>query len=340
MSQPEVAVIILTWNGKHFLQEYLPSVLSTSYSNVRIIVADNASTDNTDTWLSANFPQVVFLPLGENYGFAEGYNRAIKEVSSEYVVLLNQDVEVTAGWLEPLVSILENDASVAAVQPKIKAVYDKSLFEYAGAAGGFIDRFGYPFCRGRIFNHLEKDIGQYDTVRPIAWASGACVLVRRSLYITAGGLDADLFAHMEEIDLCWRLKNMGYEIVCQPDALVYHLGGGSLPKESPRKTFLNFRNNLAIITKNYSGAIAYLLVTRFFLDLLAALHFLITGKFDHASAVLKAQMKFYQKFPSWLKKRSLERQRRSNPIITGFYPQSLLFDVYLRRVSTFDKLRW
>lgn len=340
MAYPPVAVIILSWNGRHYLERFLPSVVQSSYENLRIIIADNCSSDNTEQWLAANYPEVEFLQLGKNYGFAEGYNQAISQIDEEYLILLNQDVETTDGWIEPLVQILESRPEVVALQPKIRAVYDKSLFEYAGASGGFIDVFGYPFCRGRIFHHLESDTGQYDTVIPIAWATGACLVVRRSFFISFGGFDGELFAHMEEIDLCWRFKNAGWEILCEPASVVYHLGGGSLPKDNPRKTFLNFRNNLALITKNSRQNIFVLLSIRLVLDWLASARFLLTGEFLHSLAVIKAQFHFLKKLPHWYKKRRELRRTWVKASPSGFYPFSILWDVHFRKVRTFAGLRW
>ena len=244
----KVAVIILNWNGEKLLREYLPSVIETTDTSIAdIIVADNGSTDSSIELLRDKFPQVTLLKFSENYGFAEGYNRAIKETNYPYTILLNSDVATTPGWVNHLYEYMETHPEVGACQPKIRAYTNMSHFEYAGAAGGFIDRNGYPYCRGRIFDSVEEDYGQYDSVMPIFWATGAALMVRSELYLKVGGLDKDFFAHMEEIDLCWRILLEGYDIVAVPQSMVFHLGGGSLPASNPRKTYLNFRNNLLII---------------------------------------------------------------------------------------------
>ena len=308
---------------------------------MRLIVADNASTDDTAVWLKQNFPDVELLQLEKNYGFAEGYNQAIERIDTEFVVLLNQDVETEGDWITPLINALVENENVAAVQPKIKALLDKSKFEYAGAAGGLIDCFGYPFCYGRLFDHTEVDNNQFHQPVSIVWASGACMLTRRSLYLEAGGLDADLFAHMEEIDLCWRFKNMGYDVRYVPDATVYHLGGGSLPQGHARKVFLNFRNNLALLAKNYNaGSLFVLLLVRFFLDALAAIVFVLKGNFSHASAVVKAVFDFYLRLGEWLRKRDAQKKRWRNVNRKGFYPHSILWDYYIRKARNFKQLRF
>jgi len=307
---------------------------------MEVIVADNASTDDTAVWLAKNFPSVKLLQLEKNFGFAEGYNQAIARIGTEYVVLLNQDVETSGDWISPLVDVLETNPNAAAVQPKIKAYKHKDKFEYAGAAGGYIDFLGYPFCRGRLFDTTEVDTAQYDSVQSVAWASGACMLVRRSLYLSSGGLDKDLFAHMEEIDLCWRLKNFGYDILCQPAATVYHLGGGSLPKGDPKKMYLNFRNNLALLAKNHSSPLIGLLFVRFWLDLLAALRFAINGSIPHALAVIKAVFDFYKDYGKWMSKRAELKKSWHHPNRNGFYRNTILWDFHARKARTFQALRW
>lgn len=314
---------------------------------MRLIVADNASTDDTAVWLKQHFPNVELLQLEKNYGFAEGYNQAIQRIDTEFVVLLNQDVETEGDWITPLANALSHrdplgsgHENVAAVQPKIKALNDKTKFEYAGAAGGLIDRFGYPFCYGRLFDHTEVDNNQFHQPASIVWASGACMLTRRSLYLEAGGLDADLFAHMEEIDLCWRFKNMGYDVRYVPNATVYHLGGGSLPQGHARKVFLNFRNNLALLVKNYNGGSLFvLLFVRFFLDALAAIVFMLKGNFGQAFAVVKAVFDFYKRLGGWLNKRNTNRKRWRNVNRNGFYAHSILWDYYIRKARNFNQLR-
>jgi GT2 family glycosyltransferase len=290
----KVAVVILNWNGIGYLKRFLPSVLENTNPELgEIIIADNGSQDESVEWLRQNRPGLRIIKLDRNYGFAQGYNLALREIKSKYFLLLNSDVEVTPGWLEPLVETLDSDQSVAACMPKIRSYNDRSSFEYAGAAGGFIDRYGYPFCRGRILSHIEEDNGQYDDSRDIFWASGACIMVRSELYFSAGGLDPFFFAHMEEIDLCWRIKNMGWRIRFCHQSKVFHLGGGTLPKSNHKKTYLNFRNNLIIIIKNAkSSDLLRILPVRIFLDIVAALYFLAKLDPGESFAVIKAQFSF------------------------------------------------
>lgn len=286
----KTAVIILNWNGAQMLRTYLPSVIAHT-KGAEIIVADNGSTDNSLEVLRKEFPSVKTIVLDTNYGFAEGYNKAIEQVESEYVVLLNSDVEVTEGWLSPLLDYMTAHPEVAAVQPKIRAWRERDRFEHAGAAGGFLSWLGYPYCRGRRFGSVEQDHGQYDTIAEIDWTTGACMCVRTSIYKECGGLDAAFFAHQEEIDLCWRMRNKGWKLACIPQSVVYHLGGGSLSYDNPRKTFLNFRNNLLMIYKNRSFP-WIVLSLRFFLDYAAAAMFLATGKKGSAKAVYEARKEY------------------------------------------------
>lgn len=286
----KTAVIILNWNGAQMLRTYLPSVIAHT-KGAEIIVADNGSTDDSLEVLHKEFPSVKTIVLDINYGFAEGYNKAIEQVESEYVVLLNSDVEVTEGWLSPLLDYMTAHPEVAAVQPKIRAWRERDRFEHAGAAGGFLSWLGYPYCRGRRFGRVEQDHGQYDTIAEIDWTTGACMCVRTSIYKECGGLDAAFFAHQEEIDLCWRMRNKGWKLACIPQSVVYHLGGGSLSYDNPRKTFLNFRNNLLMIYKNRRFP-WIVLSLRFFLDYAAAAMFLATGKKGSAKAVYEARKEY------------------------------------------------
>lgn len=286
----KTAVIILNWNGAQMLRTYLPSVIAHT-KGAEIIVADNGSTDDSLEVLHKEFPSVKTIVLDINYGFAEGYNKAIEQVESEYVVLLNSDVEVTEGWLSPLLDYMTAHPEVAAVQPKIRAWRERDRFEHAGAAGGYLSWLGYPYCRGRRFGRVEQDHGQYDTIAEIDWTTGACMCVRTSVYKECGGLDAAFFAHQEEIDLCWRMRNKGWKLACIPQSVVYHLGGGSLSYDNPRKTFLNFRNNLLMIYKN--RRFPWMVLTlRFFLDYAAAAMFLATGKKGSAKAVYEARKEY------------------------------------------------
>ena len=285
----KVAVVILNYNGEEMLGRFLLSVVENS-PGADIIVADNASTDGSVAFVKENFPSVKIVLLDRNYGFAGGYNRALEKVAADYVLLLNSDVETTPGWLEPLVALLDADSSIVACQPKILDFKRKTHFEYAGAAGGFIDRYGYPYCRGRLFDTVEEDKGQYDVPCDIFWATGAALLVRAAAYRAAGGLDECFFAHMEEIDLCWRLRSRGYRIVCEPRSVVYHVGGATLSAGNPQKTYLNFRNNLLMLYKNLpSCELGTVMRARCLLDYVAALKFAVAGEWLHCKAVLKAR---------------------------------------------------
>ena len=288
------SVIILNWNGAEMLRRYLPSVVEhTMDEGCEVIVADNGSTDESMAVMAREFPSVKTIILDKNYGFAEGYNRAIEQVESEYVVLLNSDVEVTVHWLTPLLAYLDAHPEVAAVQPKIRSDRKREFFEHAGAAGGYLSRLGYPYCRGRRFGRVEKDEGQYDNIVNIDWTTGACMCVRTNVYKECGGLDAAFFAHMEEIDLCWRMRNNGWKLACVPQSTVFHLGGGSLSYDNPRKTYLNFRNNLLMIYKNRRWPWA-VLALRWILDYAAAAMFAIIGKPGSAKAVFEARRDYKQ----------------------------------------------
>lgn len=285
----KTSVIILNWNGAEMLRRYLPSVVqNTTIPGCELIVADNGSTDNSLDVLAKEFPKVKTIILDKNYGFAEGYNRAIAQIDSEFVVLLNSDIETPEGWLTPLLDYLISHPEVAAVQPKILSWKNRSFFEHAGAAGGFVNALGYPYCRGRILWKVEEDKGQYDSITEVDWTSGACMCVRTKVYKELGGLDAAFFAHMEEIDLCWRMRNAGWKLACIPQSVVYHLGGGSLSYDNPRKNYLNHRNNLLMIYKNHPHR-AFVLFLRFFLDYAAALFYLLQRRPKSAHAVFLAR---------------------------------------------------
>ena len=295
----KIAIVILNWNGEAWMAKFLPSVLKYSPSEIaEVVVADNGSTDNSLPMLAQKFPTVKIIQLDKNYGFAEGYNKAIKQLDNPYCVLLNSDVEVTEGWLDAPLALLEKEEAVAAVQPKILSERNRQLFEYAGACGGFMDKYGYPFCRGRIFQDIETDNGQYDSPIDILWATGACLFIKTHIYINEGGLDSGFFAHQEEIDMCWRLRSRGYRIVCTPQSKVYHVGGGTLNSESPRKTFLNFRNNLLMLYKNLpNGYLEPVLRLRTVLDYVAAFKFLLEGNWQNAKAVYLARKEFHLLIP-------------------------------------------
>lgn len=300
----KTAVVILNWNGRKLLEEFLPSVVNYS-PQAQVYVADNASTDDSVAYVQEVFPQVKIIQNKENGGFAKGYNDALATLSEEVFVLLNSDVEVTPNWLNPIVSHLHVNPNTAIVQPKIKDYKRKDYYEYSGAAGGFVDVLGYPFCRGRIFETLEKDEGQYDRAYPILWASGACLVIRREVYKELGGLDEDYFAHQEEIDLCWRAHNAGYRAMFIPNSTIYHLGGATLDAMNPQKTYLNFRNSLFNLLKNVPGRKAYFLIfARLCLDGLAGVKFFFEGKFKHTWAIIRAHFGFYKRFRMIYRKRS------------------------------------
>jgi GT2 family glycosyltransferase len=292
----KISIVILNWNGRKLLETFLSSVVANTPADLAdIIVADNGSADDSIPFLKAHYPSIGIIAFEENCGFAEGYNKALEKIDSEYSVLLNSDVEVTQGWLAAPLRLLETDSRIACVQPKILSWKDRTSFEYAGAAGGFIDRYGYPFCRGRILNVVEKDHGQYDSQTDTLWATGACLFIRTDIYKREGGLDSRFFAHQEEVDMCWRLRSRGYRIVFTPESTVYHVGGATLTKSNPRKTFLNFRNSLLMIYKNLPEAdIRHVMRSRRILDYIAATKFLLCGQWGDAKAVYKARRQFHR----------------------------------------------
>ncbi len=342
---PSVGVVILNYNGRGFLEKHLPSVMATSYPNCQIIVADNASKDDSVAYLKKQFPQVSIIQLRENYGFAKGYNLALQELEHDYFVLLNSDVEVSPNWLEPLVDAMQKDTTIAAMQPKIRALAQPEYFEYAGAAGGWIDSLGYPFARGRIFDTVEKDNGQYDNAVEIFWASGCCMMVRGPLFHGFGGFDNDFFAHLEEIDLCWRFKRAGYKVMFTPKSTVFHHGGGTLGYHSPYKTYLNFRNSYYTLLKN-EGVIklAFLLPLRLMMDTLAAFNFLMQAKWLHAQAVIGAFFSFFLALVLFIKKRFelellLDKIRISpQPNRQGILPGSIVLKYFVLQKKLFSRL--
>ena len=321
----KTAVVILNWNGEAMLRQFLPSVIACSrLEGTEIYVADNASTDASCEVVEKEFPSVHLIRLDKNYGFADGYNYALQKIDAEYAVLLNSDVEVTEGWLQPMVDYLDTHPETVACQPKIRAYRHRNLFEYAGASGGFIDRYGYPFCRGRIFENVEEDKGQYDEVIPVFWATGAALMIRLDVYRNVGGLDGRFFAHMEEIDLCWRLRSRGYELVCLPQSVVYHVGGATLKKENPRKTFLNFHNNLLMLYKNLPAEeLVSVMRTRTCLDYLAALFFLLKGDVSNFRAVLQARKEFLRLRPEFVS----DRQENLDKTVLADIPERFKFSI-------------
>jgi GT2 family glycosyltransferase len=333
----KTAVVILCWNGKKFLEEFLPSVVQYQQADSDIVVADNASEDDSLIYLKKAFPSVKIIELEKNFGFAEGYNQAIRKIDSEFIVLLNQDVAVTENWLSPMVMMMEKDASIGAVQPRIRSHLQPAKFEYAGAAGGWIDRYGYTFCRGRIFDAVEADNDQYNEPAEIFWTSGACMIVRKKIYEQLGGLDASFFAHMEEIDFCWRLKNAGFKNMYCPHSIVYHLGGGSLAHGNPLKTYLNFRNNLIMMWKNLppENRLSILLM-RMLLDQIAALQALAGFRFSEIVAIWRACYHFV-KYSKSNKKKS---QSISSSFLNlhGVYNGSVVWEYFITRRKEFKDI--
>lgn len=336
----KTAIVILNWNGCSMLQTYLPSVLEYSRGDAVIYVADNASTDNSLAMLEEHFPEVRVIRLERNYGFAEGYNKALAEVDAEYYILLNSDVEVTHHWLDPIVEFMDSHKEVAACQPKLLSVKDKDFFEYAGACGGYMDRYGYPFCRGRIFGTVEEDNGQYDYNAEILWATGACLMIRSEDYRNAGGFDARFFAHNEEIDLCWRLRLMGRRIYCIPDSVVYHVGGGTLPKGNPMKTYLNFRNNLTMLYKNLPDKDLHrVMIVRWFLDYVAAWQMLLASR---SAGDFKAVFRARHDFRKWRRQFDADREAikklRVVENVAEHTRYSLLWKYYIKGIKKFSDL--
>ncbi len=336
----KTAVVILNWNGLKFLKMFLPDVVRhTADSDTEIFVADNGSTDGSPGWIALNFKEIKLIPLGKNHGFAEGYNLALGQIDARYFVLLNSDIEVTEGWLKPLVSFLDCNPDAASCQPKILSWHRKDHFEYAGAAGGFLDKFGYPLCRGRILSEIEKDTGQFNSRSDIIWSTGACMVVRSEAWKKCGGFDPDFFAHMEEIDLCWRFHKAGYRVTYIPGSNVYHVGGGSLPYNSPFKTYLNFRNSLFLIYKNLPDRdLKRTLLKRKFLDGIAAIFFLVKGQFSSSWSVLRAHIDYYRTIDRLRKKRSIVKALGNKEPEGLLLNKCVVFEFYIRNRKTFNSI--
>lgn len=319
----KVAVVILNYNGQSFLEKFLPSVIENN-DGYEIIIADNASTDNSLDFLRNNYPTLKIIQLSNNQGFAGGYNSTLQKIESEYYVLLNSDVEVSENWVKPIIDLMDNDASIAACQPKIRSYHQKTHFEYAGAAGGYIDWLGYPFCRGRVFDSYEQDLGQYDDTKEVFWATGACMFIRAKIFHQLSGFDSHFFAHMEEIDLCWRMKNAGHKIMYSSASTVYHVGGGTLHKSNPRKTFLNYRNGLAMLYKNLpSEKLFSTILLRLVLDGISGIKLLFDGSFSDFLAVIKAHFAFYAMIPK------LKRQMPKN--VSEIYQKSIVWEYFVKK---------
>jgi GT2 family glycosyltransferase len=337
----KTVIVILNWNGIGYLKMFLGIVVKYSMDHETIVcVADNGSTDESSEWLTADYKDVKLIKLDKNYGFAGGYNLALEQLDARYFVLLNSDIEVTEGWLKPLVSFMDNNPDVASCQPKILSYFNKDHFEYAGAAGSFIDRYGYPFCRGRIFDYVEQDTGQYDSQIDIFWSSGACMIVSSEAWKKCGGFDAGFFAHMEEIDLCWRFSKAGYRVSFIPGSVVYHVGGGSLPYNSPFKTYLNFRNSLYILYKNLpDNKLHKVLFVRKLLDGVAAIIFLLKGNLGSFRAVWKAHMDYYRNIRGLRVKRKTVKKLEVINTSTRILNKSIVFEFYVKGRKTFNSLK-
>jgi GT2 family glycosyltransferase len=335
---PKVAVVILNWNGLKYLRQFLPSVLSSTYPNLDIIVGDNASTDGSVEFIRQEYPSVQIIQNDDNYGFTGGYNRVLEHVTADYFILLNSDVEVSPGWIAPVIDLMESDPLIAAAAPKIIAFNQKDHFEHAGAAGGFIDSYGYPFCQGRMFYEIEQDKGQYQKSEEVFWATGAAMFVKSERWHEAGGFDERFFAHMEEIDLCWRLKNMGYKVMYCAESQVYHLGGGTLNAENPFKTYLNFRNNLLLLQNNLPfWRAVFTISARIWMDLLALIRFLSEGKRKDAWAVSRAHQNFVFNLFKADKRSKKSKLPRKYPL-KGIYKGSLVLDFFVKKKKHFTDL--
>jgi GT2 family glycosyltransferase len=336
-SSPKVSIVILNWNGRNYLEKFLPYIFITTYPNYEVIVADNGSTDDSVSFIEKNYGEIRVIRFEQNYGFAKGYNEALQQVEGDYYVLLNSDVEVIPGWLEPMVNLLERDSNIAACQPKILAYNDRKKFEYAGAAGGWLDEYGYPFAKGRVFDITEEDHGQYDQQEEIFWASGAALFIRPSVFHAVKGFDNYFFAHQEEIDLCWRIQLAGYKIYSCPAAVVYHVGGGTLPRGNSLKTYLNFRNNRIMLSKNlpFSKKI-WVMPVRNFLDAISAWKGLFTGDGGYFIAILRAQMAFI-KWWLFYKKKSVFPERRQGPL-SGFLKKNMAWQHFVKKRRKFSEI--
>ncbi|GHU85633.1 glycosyl transferase family 2 [Bacteroidia bacterium] len=328
----KIAVVILNWNGKSFLEKFLPDVIKYSEPFAQVIIGDNASNDDSIAFINEQFPNIKIIQNSKNYGFAGGYNQVLKQIDADYYVLLNSDIEVTPNWIEPIIDMMENDKSIAAAQPKLLSYLNKKQFEYAGAAGGFIDFLGYPFCRGRIFDSIENDNGQYDDDKQVFWATGAAFFVKADAFHQLGGFDDKFFAHQEEIDLCWRMQNNGYKIMYCPKSVIYHVGGGTLPKSSPFKTFLNFRNNLYMLYKNLpQKQFNKIFVIRIILDFIAMIKIFLSDGTNNANAVIKAYKAFFKN------KKNLQKST-TFPNIPTIYSKSILQKYYFGGKKTFQSI--
>ncbi len=334
---PKVSIVILNWNGRKYLQQFLPSVLASGYSNFEVIIADNGSTDDSIVFLETNYPSVQLIRFTENFGFAKGYNNALKQIASDYYVILNSDVEVQPGWLGPMLSLLESDKNIAACQPKLLCFNERKKFEYAGAAGGWLDKYGYPFCKGRIFDVWEDDHNQYDQTEPVFWASGAALFIRSKVFHEMKGFDEYFFAHQEEIDLCWRIQLAGYKIYSCPSSVVYHVGGGTLPKGNSWKTYLNFRNNRIMLSKNlpFSKKL-WVMPARAFLDGVSAWKGLFTGDGGYFIAIIRAHLAFIKWWLFYQKKSLFPVSKKGK--LNGYFPKNVIWQHFARKKRFFSEI--
>lgn len=334
---PKIAIVILNWNGQKHLEKFLPSVAASGYGNLEIIVADNGSQDESISFLQEKYPAIRIIRFTENYGYAKGYNEALKQVAADYYVLLNSDVEVTPGWLNHQATLLENDKTIAACQPKILSYQNKKMFEYAGAAGGWLDRYGYPFAKGRVFDICEEDHGQYDQSEPIFWASGAALFIRSSVFHEMQGFDEYFFAHQEEIDLCWRIQLAGYQIYSCPASVIYHVGGGTLPRGNSLKTYLNFRNNRIMLSKNIpAGKKIWIMTARNFLDGVSAWKGLITGDGGYFIAILRAEIAFIKWWLFHRNKSVFPKSRKGK--LSGYLLKNMTWQHFVKKRNKFSEI--
>jgi GT2 family glycosyltransferase len=331
----KTAVVILNWNGRKFLEKFLAGVIACSGNDAEIVIADNNSGDDSIEFMRQTYPGIRVIQLDKNHGFAQGYNLALKQVQADIYILLNSDIEVTENWIRPVLNLMQTDSSIAACQPKIRSFKEPEKFEYAGAAGGFIDKYGYPFCQGRLFQSIENDQGQYDRAREVFWATGACMFVRSEVFHQLGGFDDDFFAHMEEIDFCWRAKNLGYKVMYCPGSTIFHIGGGTLHKKNPKKTYLNIRNNIIMLYKNLEPERLHrVLAARMVLDYVAAVKFLFDGGFRDMAAVIQAHFYFWKNLSRLRKKREKIPHHRVSQIYWG----NIVLQHYIHRKKTFGQL--
>lgn len=339
MHQPKVAAVIIHWNRCKLLEQFLPFLMASTYTNLEVYVADNASTDDTIPFLEDHYPSIKIIRLDKNYGYAGGYNEALKQVKADYYVLINNDIEVTPGWIEPVIAEMQKNSRIAACQPKLLQYHHKDKFEYAGAAGGMMDSLGYVFCRGRIFEVDEVDKHQYQNTTEIFWASGACFFIKADAFHEVDGFDKHFFAHMEEVDMCWRLQQRGYRILAVPASVVYHVGGGTLSKQSPQKTYLNFKNSLCMLFKNLPATkLIWLIPLRSCLDLLSSGFFLMNGLPRHSWAIHRAHADFFFNMGHWLKQRRVAQKQVTSHELHGLYKGSVVFQHFVKNIKYYSEL--